>query len=82
MSSEQNEYSYTSQFAGTLRAESDRIPFHVYTMLRVRTDRTTSSVGNGEDSGREAAPQYVLSNVGDPLLPPGRLATGRHCFKW
>ena len=48
MSSEQNEYSYTSQFAGTLRAESDRIPFHVSTRLRMRTDGTASEVRNGK----------------------------------
>jgi len=82
MSSEQNEYSYTSQFAGALRAESERIPFHVSTRLRMRTDGTTSAVGNRKNSSDDAEPQYVLSNVGDPLLPPGRLATGRHCFRW
>ena len=82
MSSEQNEYSYTSQFDGTLRAESDRIPFHVSTRLRMRTDGTASEVRNGKDSGHEAAPQYVLRNEGDPQLPPSRLATGCHYFKW
>jgi len=82
MSSEQNEYSYTSQFAGTLRAEADRIPFHVSTRVRMRTDGTASEVRNGKNSGHDAAPQYVWSNEGDPLLPLSRLATGRHYFKW
>ena len=82
MSSEQNEYSYTSQFAGTLRAESERIPFHVSTRLRMRTDGTASEFRDGKNSGHDAAPQYVLSNEGNPLLLPSRLATGRHYFKW
>jgi len=82
MSSEQNEYSYTSQFAGTLRAESDRIPLHVYTRLRMRTGGAASEVRNGKDFGHEAATQYALCNEGDPLLTPSRLATGCHYFKW
>ena len=82
MSSEQNEFSYTSQLAGTLGAESERIPFHVCTRLRMRTDGTASEVRNGKNSGHGAAPQHVLSNVGDPLLLPSRLATGCHYLKW
>ena len=82
MSSEQNEYSYTSQFAGILRAESERIPFHVSTRLRMRTDGTASEVRNCKNSGHGAAPQYVLSNGEDPLLTPSWLATGRHYFRW
>jgi len=82
MSSEQNEYSYTSQFAGTLRAESERVPFPVSTRVRMRTDGTSSEARKGKNSGHNAAPQYVLSNVGDLLLPPSCLATGRHCFRW
>ena len=81
MSSQRNEYSYTSQFVGKLRAESDRVPVHVYTRLRMMTGETASEVRKHEGPDHDV-PQYAFSNGGDLPLHPILQGTGRHYFTW
>ena len=82
MSSQRNEYSYASQFVGKLRAESDRVPIHVSTRLRMMTDEAAREVEKNKSSGHDVAPQYVFSNAEDLPLPRSLQGTGRHYFTW
>ena len=82
MSSQRNEYSYASQFVGKRRAESDRIPVHVNTRLRMMTDETAREVRENKSPEHVVAPKYVFSSQGDLPLHPSLLAMGRHCFTW
>jgi len=82
MSSQRNEYSYASEFVGKQRAESDRVPVHVYTRLRMMTDETAREVRKNKSPDHDTAPQYVFSSGGDLPLHPSLQAMGRHYFTW
>lgn len=82
MSSQGDEYSYVSEFVGKLRAESERVPVHVYTELTMMTDEAARDVWKNRNSGRAVAPQYVCSGEEDPSQPLILQACGRHYFEW
>ena len=83
MSYQPNEYSYTKQFVGNLRAESDPVPASVDTNLRVRMGMTAEDIQEYRSRTYDAPPRYMFGG-GNFALQPSLKATavGRHYFTW
>jgi len=79
--SNSNEYAYTKQFDGNLRADSQPVPVKVATRLRVMSDRTAEGIRRYSSAAFDNPPQYVMGG-GNLPLHPSLQAMGRHYFTW
>jgi len=76
-----NEYAYAKQFVGNLRRQSEPVPVHLTTRLRVMTKETAREVRQYNDRIFDTPPQYVFGGGSLPLHPSLQ-AVGRHYFTW
>ena len=83
MSYQSNEYTYTKQFVGNLRTESEPVPVRVDTKLRVRMDMAAREVEEYKSRAHGAPPKYMFGGRNFPLHRSlKKTAVGRHYFTW
>jgi hypothetical protein len=81
MSPQSNGNTFTKQFVGNLRGQSDPVPVRVDTTLRIMTEETAREVRE-YISEATAVPHYVFNGATNLPLHPSLNAYGRHYFTW
>lgn len=81
MRSDWNENGYSQQFEGDLHINSQALPVHVTTHLRMMAEDTARKVRKHWHPNN-GIPQYVFETNEDLPEYPNLRAVGRHYFTW